>query len=225
MCSLSKEEFLARAPPFMGDILWAHLEILQKEVENKNEVVGRSANVESGGSFSEASFTQPTYTNLDQTTTSAAAVAAASSASVTTSVAGMPRYTTAPPPLTRAMPPQQQVVSSTYGGEYNSTAGSTVDTSSEYSYGGMAEVKYSQQQQQQQQQMSRVPTYPPPPAPQQQQQHYNDQFGDWSYVPPVTQPDSWHQPPDFNPNVVTSSSLGGAPMHHHPAFTQVGLHN
>ncbi|MCP3668232.1 MAG: hypothetical protein GY696_38050, partial [Gammaproteobacteria bacterium] len=31
VCSMSKEEFISRAPPFMGDILWAHLEILQKE--------------------------------------------------------------------------------------------------------------------------------------------------------------------------------------------------
>ena len=39
MCSLPKEEFLARAPAFMGDILWAHLEILQKDVD-------RGANIE-----------------------------------------------------------------------------------------------------------------------------------------------------------------------------------
>ena len=30
MCSLSKEEFLERTPPFMGDILWEHLEIMQR---------------------------------------------------------------------------------------------------------------------------------------------------------------------------------------------------
>lgn len=28
--ALSKEGFLAKAPPFTGDILWEHLEILQK---------------------------------------------------------------------------------------------------------------------------------------------------------------------------------------------------
>lgn len=33
MCSLSKEAFLARFPPFMGDILFEHLDILQKDVE------------------------------------------------------------------------------------------------------------------------------------------------------------------------------------------------
>ena len=31
LCAMSKEEFIARAPPFMGDILWAHLEILQQQ--------------------------------------------------------------------------------------------------------------------------------------------------------------------------------------------------
>jgi c-ets proto-oncogene protein len=30
MCGMGKEAFLGRAPPFMGDILWEHLEILQK---------------------------------------------------------------------------------------------------------------------------------------------------------------------------------------------------
>ena len=31
LCSVTKQEFLSRAPAFMGDILWAHLEILLKE--------------------------------------------------------------------------------------------------------------------------------------------------------------------------------------------------
>ncbi|XP_065206093.1 transforming protein p54/c-ets-1 isoform X2 [Planococcus citri] len=35
MCAMGKEAFLARAPPFMGDILWEHLEILQKDVEKE----------------------------------------------------------------------------------------------------------------------------------------------------------------------------------------------
>jgi len=29
ICAMGKESFLARAPAFMGDILWEHLEILQ----------------------------------------------------------------------------------------------------------------------------------------------------------------------------------------------------
>ena len=31
LCAMTKEDFLSRAPAFMGDILWAHLEILQKD--------------------------------------------------------------------------------------------------------------------------------------------------------------------------------------------------
>ena len=30
LCSLSKLEFLGRAPPFMGDILWEHIDMLRK---------------------------------------------------------------------------------------------------------------------------------------------------------------------------------------------------
>ena len=86
-------------------------------------------------------------------------------------------------------------------------AGSTVDTSSEYSYGGQQEVKYSQA-------MSARSAY-----------QYQEQspFPDWSQAyqappVPVSQPhqDSWHQP-EFSH--VTSTTLGG--MHHHPAFLQV----
>ncbi|XP_054718898.1 protein c-ets-1-A-like isoform X2 [Uloborus diversus] len=36
MCALSKEAFLARSPPFMGDILLEHLDILQKDVEKEH---------------------------------------------------------------------------------------------------------------------------------------------------------------------------------------------
>ncbi|XP_073994633.1 ETS transcription factor pointed isoform X1 [Rhodnius prolixus] len=33
LCAMPKEAFLSRAPPYMGDILWEHLEMLQREVE------------------------------------------------------------------------------------------------------------------------------------------------------------------------------------------------
>ncbi|KAH0944941.1 hypothetical protein HN011_007758, partial [Eciton burchellii] len=33
ICAMGKESFLARAPAFMGDILWEHLEILQNDVD------------------------------------------------------------------------------------------------------------------------------------------------------------------------------------------------
>ncbi|KAL1423075.1 hypothetical protein MTO96_021459 [Rhipicephalus appendiculatus] len=35
MCALGKDAFLTRFPPFMGDILWEHLDILQKDVEKE----------------------------------------------------------------------------------------------------------------------------------------------------------------------------------------------
>ncbi|XP_076310273.1 protein C-ets-1-like isoform X3 [Tachypleus tridentatus] len=35
MCALGKESFLARVPPFMGDILWEHLDLLQKAVDKE----------------------------------------------------------------------------------------------------------------------------------------------------------------------------------------------
>ncbi|XP_049786642.1 ETS-like protein pointed isoform X2 [Schistocerca cancellata] len=38
ICNMGKEAFLARTPPFMGDILWEHLEILQKEVEKERSL-------------------------------------------------------------------------------------------------------------------------------------------------------------------------------------------
>ena len=61
MCSLSKEEFLARAPAFMGDILWAHLEILQKDASSAN-----IENVPSNYSeFAIPETFQRTYTQLD----------------------------------------------------------------------------------------------------------------------------------------------------------------
>ncbi|KAF6216082.1 hypothetical protein GE061_000420 [Apolygus lucorum] len=39
ICAMGKEAFLSRAPPFMGDILWEHLEILQKDCEKERNCV------------------------------------------------------------------------------------------------------------------------------------------------------------------------------------------
>ena len=79
VCSMSKEEFIARAPPFMGDILWAHLEILQKETNNSNSssiLPHMSPKLEdipaSFESFPPAITDQRTYTNLSGGMTSAA---------------------------------------------------------------------------------------------------------------------------------------------------------
>ncbi|XP_065564127.1 protein C-ets-1-like isoform X2 [Artemia franciscana] len=40
MCALGKESFLARAPPFIGDILWEHLDILQRETDRERIALG-----------------------------------------------------------------------------------------------------------------------------------------------------------------------------------------
>ncbi|GLV44651.1 pointed [Carabus blaptoides fortunei] len=39
ICAMGKDAFLARAPAFLGDILWEHLEILQKDVEKEHSVL------------------------------------------------------------------------------------------------------------------------------------------------------------------------------------------
>ncbi|CAH0756407.1 unnamed protein product [Diatraea saccharalis] len=39
ICAMGREEFVARAPAFMGDILWEHLEILQKDVEKERSLL------------------------------------------------------------------------------------------------------------------------------------------------------------------------------------------
>ena len=36
LCSMNKQDFISRAPLFMGDILWAHLEILQRETDHQD---------------------------------------------------------------------------------------------------------------------------------------------------------------------------------------------
>merc|ERR1712223_1745378 len=98
--------------------------------------------------------------------------------------------------------------------DYVSNNGSTVDSSSEFSY-QMTEMKYSpnqqQQQQQQQQQINngRVPSYPP--------LVYNEQFGTenmWPYQPatPLQQHEGWHQPHDYPPSVTPPTSLPRDPL-------------
>ncbi|CAK1583646.1 unnamed protein product [Parnassius mnemosyne] len=39
ICAMGRDEFVARAPAFMGDILWEHLEILQKDVEKERSLL------------------------------------------------------------------------------------------------------------------------------------------------------------------------------------------
>ncbi|XP_041373701.1 protein C-ets-1-like [Gigantopelta aegis] len=39
LCKMDKEEFLGRCPPFVGDILWEHLDILQKDVLHEQSLL------------------------------------------------------------------------------------------------------------------------------------------------------------------------------------------
>jgi hypothetical protein len=211
--------------------LWAHLEILQKESDRAN-----IENVPSNYSDSFAipdAFGQRTYTQLDSSAPQPPALSQQQelvSCSSNLVNSGRPQYT------------QRNNVSCypTSVADYvGSNNGSTVDSSSEFSY--QMEMKYSPQHQQQQQQQQqhqqqqqinngRVPAYPPHPL-------YNDQFGAenlWQYQTPqgLQQHDGgWHHPHDFPPvvsSVSPPSSMPGpqiaAPssgMHHHPAFLQV----
>ncbi|XP_064650767.1 transforming protein p54/c-ets-1-like isoform X2 [Lineus longissimus] len=58
MCELPKEVFLTLAPPFMGDILWEHLDVLQKEVAQDSASL---CNVPSD--FSDTQVVIPEFTN------------------------------------------------------------------------------------------------------------------------------------------------------------------
>ena len=216
MCSLPKEEFLARAPAFMGDILWAHLEILQKDVD-------RGANIENVPSnYSDSSFAIPdafqrTYTQLDS-------VVSQSTTSLESALINraQPHYT------------QRSMTGGCYPtsvADYVSNNGSTVDSSSEFSY--QMDIKYSPaaaNQVQNQINNGRVPSYPPP--------MYNEQFSTenmWPYQstnPALQSHEGWHQPHEYPPvsgatpqppsvQPPVSSQGPQTPMHHHPAFLQV----
>ena len=202
----------------MGDILCAHLEILQKEDESKEA----QANIENMPSnYSESfergqSMGQPnrTYTQLDSNTTSvtssapppppllpststAMAIAAAQSQS-STPASTYNRTTSNYTPTSQVQhqglynPPM--LMSSPLPGvqqqDWNqgSTAGSVVDTSSEYSYqGGIPEMKYSHQIAQLAN--GRVPAthyYPSYPG--------QDQFDDSLWQSQQQYDPSWHQP-------------------------------
>jgi len=64
LCLMGKEQFLTRAPLFMGDILWTHLEILQKDEDKENQ-----KSVETSSYLSTQYQTEKVYTNMTTTTT------------------------------------------------------------------------------------------------------------------------------------------------------------
>jgi len=219
MCSLSKEEFLTRAPPFTGDILWAHLEILQKDVEKQHPHQHQhQAQFEQAYSAPDSSSANSFHNNNNRTYTQLESNKVGGD-NAAYSAAGSP----AP-----GRPMQNQQGLNGYDFPPSSAGpGSTVDSSSEYSYHASAPtpVAVSAAGQAMVAGGGRVPQYPPP---------YGD-FSEWGAPPPPPPPltahsyapttntpspgvDSWHQPnasDGFLP--VTSASA----MHHHPAFLQV----
>ena len=59
LCMMGKEQFLTRAPLFMGDILWTHLEILQKDEDKENQKTVETS------SYTPAQYqTEKVYTNM-----------------------------------------------------------------------------------------------------------------------------------------------------------------
>jgi hypothetical protein len=233
MCSLSKEDFLIRAPPFMGDILWAHLEILQKEVdkEHRNSLESIHSNYSDSFSTSE-SFNQRTYTQLDtapqshqqqqqqqQQQQSMSPGMSHNQMSGCRSV----QYGSGQQTNNRnnGYPQQMDYQHNNNNTTPNSTngGGSIVDSSSEYSYHGI-EMKYSAQMTN-----SRVPVYPT-------HHGYPDHYSGenlWPYnqMPPSSE--NWHQDFSVSSSAGSMSSLAPPPplqpapngMHHHPVFMQV----
>ena len=204
----------------MGDILWAHLEILQKDVDRGANIENVPSNYTDPSNFAIPDTFQRTYTQLD--------VAAPSSQQLMTAVAAVSSVEAASLVASNNRP--QFTQRTTNGGcyptsvaDYVSNNGSTVDSSSEFSY-QMTEMKYSPQQINN----GRVPAYPPAHL-------YNDQFenmwGSYQNPPPPLhqQAEAWHQPHDFAPAVTPPATTMAPPtsqtqtvaMHHHPAFLQV----
>ena len=98
VCAITKDQFLARAPPFMGDILWAHLEILQKEVDKENAKV-ENVPVNFSEPFSVPDQFQRTYTTLGTATpTSLSAPPPPSTLSGSNLPPSLPHYTRLVPP-------------------------------------------------------------------------------------------------------------------------------
>ena len=69
LVSMGKEQFVSRAPLFMGDILWTHLEILQKD-DDKENIKTETTNLPSSSSYSIAQSQQnqqnmKTYTTMN----------------------------------------------------------------------------------------------------------------------------------------------------------------
>ena len=93
LCAMNKQDFITRSPMFMGDILWAHLEILQKEVDKENAKV-ENVPVNFSEPFSVPDQFQRTYTTLGTATpTSLPAPPPPSTLSASNLPPSLPHYT------------------------------------------------------------------------------------------------------------------------------------
>ena len=97
LCGMSKQEFITRSPQYMGDILWAHLEILQKDVDKENAKVENVPNTFSepfSHSLSVPEQFPRTYTTLTPLTSASSSEPLAPISSLT-QVTQSPGYMTA----------------------------------------------------------------------------------------------------------------------------------
>ena len=224
VCSMSKEEFIARAPPFMGDILWAHLEILQKDVDSspsstdnkencaKVENMAAAAYSSSGlGDYVPASTAQDpfshqrTYTQLSPVTTGGNPTVVGSGYS-TTAAAASYHHPTSSVGLTLLPTDTAQY------GSYMAPPTSTSTTSS--SSPGLKQ--HSPVLHQHHPRMPPVYGSQQPPV-----GGYDPATGGYAGYPPPPPPayqvDPWVAAAG-QPELYQT----GLPMHHHPAFMQRG---
>ena len=203
VCAMTKEEFLTIAPAFMGDILWAHLEILQKDVDKENAKV-ENVPITFSEPFSHA-LSAPdqfprTYTTLTPLTSSSSSEPLAPISSLTPAYMSARLYTpesvyTPPPslpstghpaPLLPSLDPAPLQYAPAPG--YPPASTKTPSTSARL-----------------------PPVYAPHTAP-----SYDPSYT--MYHPAYT-PDPWLQQTPVSDSFQTSN----LPMHHHPAFLQRDL--
>lgn len=193
VCAMTKDQFLARAPPFMGDILWAHLEILQRDVDKE-----------------ESSRVENVPTNFSESFTSSGP-----STCVPDQLPSLHQPERTYTQLGSAPPPSLTIPSSTSTisylsprfDAYTTVASSLPTDASQYgSYSPIPMPKTTLTSSQ-----PRLPMYShPPPV------YTNDPT---TYAPPMYHPA--YQPDNLWPGVQAESfNPTSLPMHHHPAFLQ-----
>nr|XP_054760374.1 transforming protein p54/c-ets-1-like [Lytechinus pictus] len=79
LCTLPKADFLSRAPPFMGDILWEHIDMLRKECDPSNIPAQSSSSTASTTSSSASTPISATTTTTTTPSTQSIKLESASS--------------------------------------------------------------------------------------------------------------------------------------------------